>query len=389
MVDTVVISLDRAKFKIPPSSYDNFTPSARGLLEPPYYSLGGQKMIKCVLNPTATDKKSGIYLPRLTLYKAVRANGISVFLHIEFSAPKVLFNNNFDELTDDNFADLCQALAKKIRHMGVYVFAPMIEKAEVKAIHYGKNVVLTDYTTASSVIADISKSNITIRKEADTRSYKNNGEAAHYFTSTRGVAIYDKVRELTKAKQTERGLMSQDNYCQLSLFDDHHIRKPFEVVRIEARYNNRRAITSIMAACDISLPRQPTFRELFSSDIAKQVVRHEFAIIKAGCLPLDKSTARSLKEFTDEISVSNPNATLTMKLKAIALKVLYEEMGSRDIRKLVRASSSQWSRLVEDVSLLHFRQTPNTGFSTIDKALELFTPVRIVDYVDEMIGVDI
>lgn len=389
MVDTVVISLDRTKFKIPPSSYDSFTPSARGILEPPYYSFGSQKMIKCVLNPTAADKKSGIYLPRLTLYKAVRANGISVFLHIEFSAPKVLFNNNFDELTDDDFTDLCQALAKKIRQMGVYVFAPMIEKAEVKAIHYGKNVVLTDYTTASSVIADISKSNITIRKEADTRSYKNNGEAAHYFTSTRGVAIYDKVRELTKAKQTERGLMSQDNYCQLSLFDDHHIRKPFEVVRVEARYNNRRAITSIMAACSISLPRQPTFRDLFSSDTAKQVVRHEFAIIKAGCLPLDKSTARSLKEFTDEISVSNPNATLTMKLKAIALKVLYEEMGSRDIRKLVRASSSQWSRLVEDVSSLHFRQTSNTGFSTIDEALELFTPVRIVNYIDEMIGVDI
>jgi hypothetical protein len=388
MIDTVVLALDMSKFSIPKSMYDAFTPSARGLLEPPYYSFGKQKVLKCVLNPSASDKKKGLYLPRITLFKAVRAGGYSLFAHIEFSVPKILYNNNFDELADDDFQLLCQELAKRLRYMGFFIFSALIETAEVKTIHYGKNIVKTDYTTASSVINDIAKSNITTRKDIDIRAYKNSGEAVHFFNTKQGFAVYDKVKELNKAKKTEKGLLEKDAYCQLSLFDDYQPRKPFEVVRIEARYNDRRVIKSVLTKTNTTI-NGLTFRDLFSSDIAKKVLQYEFEQIKAGNLAFDKSKAKSIEDFATEIVATNPDATPSKILKAIAIKSLFNETGSRDIRKLIGANSSQWSRLVKDMSNIRFRHRQEDGFDIIDKELKRFTPVKVKDYVDNMKGIDV
>ena len=380
MIDTVVLSLDMSKFSIPKSMYDTFTPSARGLLEPPYYTFGKQKILKCVLNPSASDKKKGLYLPRITLFKAVRAGGYSLFAHVEFSAPKILYNNNFDELTDDDFQMLCQELAKRLRYMGFYIFSALIETAEVKTIHYGKNIVIDNYSTASSVISELAKSNITTRKEADIRAYKNSGETLHFFTTKNGLAIYDKLAELNKSKKTEKGRLEKDNYCQLSLFDYYQPRKPFEVLRIEARYNDRKSIKSILAKTNNKVMGL-TFRDLFSSKIAQSILKHEMAIVDDGLVGIPKNK-QSILDFTNDIFALNPKASHTVKMKAVAVKTLFIENGSRDIRKLIRATPSQWSRLVKDMAGLRYQKSEITGMGVINEALNKFTPVKLQDYKD-------
>jgi hypothetical protein len=303
-----------------------------------------------------------------------------MFLHIEFSAPKILFSNNFDELTDDDFGDLCQTLAKRLRDIGFFVSSTFIEQAEVKAIHYGKNIVFTDYTTASSVIADIAKSNITTRKEADIRAYKNNGETVHFFTANKGLAIYDKVAELNKSKKTEKGRIEKDNYCQLSLLDDYRPRKPFEILRIEARYNDHKAIKGVLAKTNPEI-KNFIFQDLFSSKISQAVLKNEVAIIDDGLIGVLKNR-QSVSNFTNDIVALNPKATLTAKMKAIAMKSLFIETGSRDIRKLIGANSSEWSRLVKDISKLRYQKSEITGMEVINEALVKFAPVKLQDYKD-------
>lgn len=378
MIDTVVLALDMTQIKIPEKLYDAFTPSARGLLEPPYASFGRQKMLKCVLNPTSADKKKGLYLPRITLFKAVRAGGIGIFLHIEFSAPKILFNNNFDELTDNDFGELCQTLAKRLRYMGFYVFSALIEQAEVKAIHYGKNIVIDDYSTASSIITYLAKSNISTRKNADIRAYKNEGEAIHFFTTNWGLAIYDKMSELNKSRKTEKGRLEKDSYCQLSLFEHQTMRKPFEIVRVEARYNDRKAIKGILAKTNPEI-KSYMFKDLYSSKISQSALKHEMTIIGDCIMGISKNT-QSLLDFTTEIMALNPNASMTVKMKAVAIKTLFVETGSRDIRKLIGATPSQWSRLVKDMAKLRYQKSETTGFDKLYKSIDEFKPVKLVDY---------
>lgn len=97
MIDTVVLTLSQDQFKV--LDYDKFTPSARGLFEPPFYRLGSNGIIRCIQNPTKEDRLRGRYRPRLTLTKRVIAGGPSISLRIECSIPKLLYGNNFAEIT--------------------------------------------------------------------------------------------------------------------------------------------------------------------------------------------------------------------------------------------------------------------------------------------------
>ena len=53
MLDTLVLTLDGPHFKV--LQPDRFSPSAKGLLVPPYYPLGARGNFACVQNPTKSD----------------------------------------------------------------------------------------------------------------------------------------------------------------------------------------------------------------------------------------------------------------------------------------------------------------------------------------------
>ena len=129
--------------------HDKFSPSTKGLYDPAgYYRLGGRSNITCKQNPTPNELKNGIYKPRLTVTKRInRAGSFEIPLKIEFSIPKLLYGNNFDELTDTDFPAVIQKLKVVLRKMGVYLFEKNLINAPVSSVHYSKNISLTDYTT--------------------------------------------------------------------------------------------------------------------------------------------------------------------------------------------------------------------------------------------------
>ena len=80
MIDTIVMDLEKSTFDI--MEPDRFTPSARGIIEPPFIKMGSGGYLKCIQNPTNGDKKCGVYMPRLTLFKNIRQTGYSIFLRV-------------------------------------------------------------------------------------------------------------------------------------------------------------------------------------------------------------------------------------------------------------------------------------------------------------------
>jgi hypothetical protein len=75
---------------------------------------------------------------------------------------------------------------------------------------------------------------------------------------------------------------------------------------------------------------------------------------------------------------------MTVKIKAIAMKALFIETGSRDIRKLIGANSSQWLRLVKDMAKLRYQKSEITGFDKLVKAIDEFKPVKLADYKEQI-----
>lgn len=66
---------------------------------------------KTFLNPPKAYERTGIYMPRLTMYKRINKFGSPIYqLAVEFSAPKMLFGNNFNELQEADFDSLIAKL---------------------------------------------------------------------------------------------------------------------------------------------------------------------------------------------------------------------------------------------------------------------------------------
>ena len=342
MVDTVLITLDwRKDFELMEGCYKQFATDVTNFFRPPFIQFGTKKAFLVERNPTAKEKADSNYMPRLTLIKAVRRGGVPITLNIEFSAPKVVHNDNFNEITESDFDYLCVQLHRKLYNIGVIVNGPnTLKNALVSTIHYSKNITLTDYSTAHGIITDLSKCNYSTRKQSDGQKYRNNGEAMHFYSSKWGLCIYDKLKEHTKSKVSEKGLLEKDYYCQMSLFDESPLASPFEMVRVETRYIGRRQIRKSLNDAGIETDGL-TFRELFRESTAKAMLKYEINKLRETypAISLSDKTAPAL---LTELSIQNPRTQIGTIMEAVAYKALMDATDSRNLRKIGNFTSQQW-----------------------------------------------
>ena len=136
MLDTIVLTLNSNMYTI--LDKDKFSPSAK-VLDNPSHNFGSKGYIKCVQNPSSIEQKAGNYKPRLSVTKRFVGFGqMDITMKIEFTVPKLLFGNNFDELIDSDFDKVITKLVTSLKDMGVLVFSKIIMSASVSSIHYSK-----------------------------------------------------------------------------------------------------------------------------------------------------------------------------------------------------------------------------------------------------------
>ena len=372
MVDTVILKISKEHFDIAETAQLKFSQSIAPILDE---KIRPGYLMTAYYKPSQELKALGIYLPKFSLYKAVRNNGYEIFAKVEFSAPKLLFGNNFDELADDDLMRVCKALSGRLRMMGIRVHPLSIRFASVTTIHYGKNIPFTDYTTASQIIRDLSKCDTTIRKRYNQRDFVNNGEALYLHTKTDGLVIYDKKQELQNTHSCTNGRFEDENDCQFYLLDRFSQKPPFEVVRIEARLLKRRAMKTIFTRCGIN-GNTYKFYDLFSSEIAKTVLLDMFTLFEGEqnkliyCQDASERLAMALR-------VNNPKLSPKDILMIVGCRNLLETSGYRDIRKFIGATSKQWSRIECTIGNTNINVNSQNSITTIKRRLEEFEPVRL------------
>ena len=153
----------------------------------------------------------------------------------------MIFGINFDELTENHFPEIITILKNKLKLMEILVMDSDLINANVSAIHYSKNIALTDYSSCSMIINELHKCSMK-RLDLDKTSFRNNGQIIHFHCNSYEVAIYDKIKELEQAKISEKRSIENENIIQLDLLSELKEIKPFEVLRIEIRINTRNKI---------------------------------------------------------------------------------------------------------------------------------------------------
>ena len=230
---------------------------------------------KAVCNPTSNAKKLGIYQPRITYtQRHIGGYRMSYELAIELSLPKLMFGNNFDELTDDSFPEVIKKLQDTLQRMNIWLFTGQLEELEVRAIHYSKNIIFTDYTSCSSVLKYLSQADISKTYDVQNTDFRNGGHILHIHTNSIDITFYDKIADLKQSRVSEKRSMEKDNYIQLNLLDMLEETKPFSVLRYEIRLGNKRIIKKRLE--DAGVTKELLFLELFNQDISKKVLQQHW-----------------------------------------------------------------------------------------------------------------
>jgi hypothetical protein len=381
MLDTVVLTLDRRQFEV--LQPERFSPSAKGLLAAPYYPLGARANFACVQNPTKADLQGGRYLPRLTLAKRKIPSGFALTLRIEFSAPKLVFGNNFDELESRDFGKVLVALHRGLAHMGIGTSTEVLRQARVSAIHYSKNIVFIDYTTCSMVMSELDLIDLNSRLDLSHTDYRNNGHAVRYHANSFEVTFYDKLKDLDKARYSHKRAIERDQGAQLEIFGERgSFPKQLEVLRMEARLGTRVKITSLLKQIGVSA--EPTFEALFDAAIAKSVLEHFWASVRAR-LPLTyKSDRLRPEDLLAALAYSGKGTVKIGKLlQQLGCAVLVGSVGIRGASAALsrHCSTRSWQRYKRELRRLPVREAAAfRALKRVDQALSRFEPLRMKSF---------
>lgn len=236
-------------------------------------------VITGVINPTAADKKLGIYKPRITYTERPRPHGKDCELAIELSLPKLVFGNNFSELSEADFDQVLLSLRQVLQKMQIgYYFSPQLANLEVRKIDFCKNVIFTDGTLASSIIAALNTADISKVYDIQNTDFQNGGKVLHIHTNSLDIAIYDKITDLQRSKISEKRTQEKDDYCQLSLVDEleklRRAKHPFAVVRFEVRLNGKQKIQREFKK--LGIEETLIFKDVFTDEIAKSILTHHW-----------------------------------------------------------------------------------------------------------------
>lgn len=379
MLDTIALTLERHEFDILDPA--RFSPSAQGLLHPPYYRLGGRGVFQCVQNPTKRDFAEGRYGPRLTLAKRIRQGGFSLTLRIEFSAPKLLFGNNFDELRSRDFDAVVAVLHQSLAGMGVSVTTETLRAARVSAIHYSKNMAFTDYTNCSMVMRELGRIDLNQRLDLSHTDYRNDGHAIRYHANNFEVIFYDKLKDLKKARISEKRAIEKDYSGQRDLFAAaDEFPRQLEVLRMEVRLGNRAKIMRVMG--QIGADVQPTFAGLFDLGIAKDVLRHFWADVSRQMLLAGQTTQRPEDLLAILAAASNGKARPGTLLQQLGCVMLARSVGMRGASAIMSryCNVRSWQRYKRQLKDLPLADADSfNALRQVDSALRLFRTLRLSD----------
>lgn len=371
MIDTIVLTLCHTMFSI--SNPKCFRPSADWIMVEKLF--GGFRSIQ---NPTKKELLSGIYKPRLTLSMRPNLRGTcEPILRIELSLPKLFFGNNFAELQLKDFLLLAQRLVDVLLEMGVKTSVQALAQAPVASIHYSKNIALTDGSTPYHYIQKIKEANISLSLDTNQTDYRNDGYSFKWHANTYEVAFYDKIKDLEKAKTSEKRTLEKDNALQLSLLSALHKHKKLEILRMEVRLNTRKKIKQLCQK--LGIKADLTFKKLFKPAISKKILLYYLNEIESK-RPLLLDYKASDAALLADLMFNNPTLSPKQILQFYGLKHALAVAGARGLRMMLAAQHKRsWHRLMADAAkvVLPIAHNPIHDLKT---QLLLFKPLKTDSY---------
>lgn len=372
MVDTI-------KLQIPISNpyilgKTNFTPlKVQQLVE----NRGTQRTY---LNPSKKFVEAYGYVPRITMYKRPNRHtfGVSYSLAVEFSAPKLLFGNNFDELRDSDLDALVKKIIDSLLLLTGHRFFPhQIREATVSAWHPSKNIVFLDFTSTQTILNTLKK--VDVRRSYDFQHTDfREGHVLHIHTNTLDIAMYDKLADLKRSKISPKRAIEKQSYVQMDMLEALDEHRPIEIFRYEVRLIGIRSIRKWLPNI-----KQHTLENMFKASVSKNCLLQHWNTLteQVDMLGLD---IEKPYELLANYSSENQEATPQSKLAAVGGLLAVNQVGFAAVRTAIEQQhgANAWYRIKK---LLKAPEPYRSrAFVRIDEVLDKFNPVTMKEFKNDI-----
>jgi hypothetical protein len=300
---------------------------------------------------------------------------VELLLKIELSLPKLVYGNNFNELQYKDFKTIIDKLVAVLATMGVVVTAEALIHAPVLAIHYSKNIPLTDGSTPYHYINKIKEANVRFSLDTNQTDYRNEGHSYKWHCNSYEVVFYDKIKDLEKAKQSSKRAIEKDNELQQHLFKTFQKRHKLEYLRMEVRLNKRAKIKQLFKKLKINADL--TFKKLFKPAIAKKVLLHYLDELERNRSPLLNLKISDDKTFLAQLSFDNPSITPKQAMMMLGFKKALEAAPLRELKIIIGKNKPQsWHRLITDANKIRLPMM-HSPFKGIRECIEKFKAIKL------------
>jgi len=369
MIDTITLSIPREKVVM-------LDLRDQGV-EPWDLQSSTKDYAKHVKNPSKRDLESGLYFPCLTGYSRKNGSARAVpTIRIQFSAPKLLFLNNLDELEENQLNLIVDTLHDRLLKMGVVIEKNILLNGSVSVAHYSRNILLTGGFTSRFVIGELSKINISKCFDLARAKFINDGECLYAHTNEQALVIYDKVSDLAKNKK--RAMDKEQSPFQRSLFEP--LKQTKEILRIEVRLESRRKIKSLFKK--LGFEADPTLKDIFSAEKSNKVIMSYWEKMVEKNSLLLFANSYNPKELLKQICIAKPKVKGKQAIYLAGLIVLARDgNGIRELRGILKKhiSDRNWYKVAIDVkditeSLDNLR--PREWYEQVVSSITRYKPFR-------------
>ncbi|MBL0725358.1 MAG: hypothetical protein JJW01_00145 [Alphaproteobacteria bacterium] len=346
--------------------------------------FGGEKQTKYLSNAscysnasmnchnivTTKEKQQG-YFPRTAIMtNAFMINDSFTNLSTECSLPKILFDNNVEELRDSDFEDIVKKLREKLLILGYDVSGEDIKDSYVQKVDFSKNFIIKN--NPRFFIDSLKKIAIDSRLGATETDYQRCGTGMKFYTKLYHITVYDKILEVEKSlKYSDNRSLTQDNYSQkevINLLKKNNL----SMIRYEISLKRRKIK---------KLPiEEKTLRNVFSSELSKQVLTKYIEKMHTGIrgVSFDDKNSFLLNE-TIKSAFPNIKSNKLSSLKGYMSDIA--KYGYDFLKTEYEMSSSQICRLRNDIKAINkIEKSTNPILNDIDlteSSLERFKALRL------------
>jgi hypothetical protein len=305
--------------------------------------------------------------------------GEMIILKIEFSAPKMMFGNNLDEIEEKDYSEMIYKIQNSVKEMGVWLTIPQIESGKVIGFHPSKNIVLTNKYTSSFAIRELAKINLSEKMDIEKVNFRNGGESLQLYANRHSAVFYDKINDLSKP---DKRAIDEDQYImQKDLFEFIKTKKiGLEVLRFEIRLSHSDKMKETLA--EVGFNQEPVLKNIFKKSLCQKIVKLYWEQLFFDDLFLF-STYNNPQKVLEMILIKYPKTRIRTAVMLVGLNLLCkDDDGFKGFRKIVGSykKESNWlslRRYLEKLSDSFFTRAIHGFVDDIQREIKEFEAFKL------------